>query len=61
MKYTDDELLREWEHTWSRHHGDVNVGAAIFNFTPQALDKRFYRMRAKGYQVRWHYVRDGQQ
>lgn len=50
-KYTSDELLREYVHTWSRHHGQLTLAAHILGYKPQSLERRFHRMRRKGYQV----------
>ena len=48
---TRQELLAEWLHTWPRHNGDVDLGATIFHTTPDALARRFARMRAAGIDV----------
>jgi hypothetical protein len=52
--YTPEEFLREYEHTWSRHHGHIRLAAPIFETTPMALERRLRRYRSAGYDVTFH-------
>ena len=54
LKYTPEEFLREYEHTWTRHHGHIRLAAPIFETTPIALEQRLRRYRAAGYFVTFH-------
>lgn len=48
-----EELVAEFEWTWSRHQGDVCVAAPIFDCRPDALARRLNRARQRGFAVRF--------
>lgn len=50
-RLTREELLAEWLHTWTRHGGDVCLGAPIFGMTTGALQRRFHRMKRDGFDI----------
>jgi hypothetical protein len=40
--------VNEFDVTRPRHEGVVSIAASILSMSPDALARRFYRMRAKG-------------
>jgi hypothetical protein len=52
LRMQPDEFLREYEHTWSRHRGQFDLVAEVFDTTRTAIEQRISRMRRAGYEVR---------
>jgi hypothetical protein len=46
--WTNTELVHEFHVTRPRHQGVVSIAASILSMSPDALARRFYRMRANG-------------
>jgi hypothetical protein len=51
---TVQEFVEEFKHTWPRHRGIIEIAAPIFNSSPETLERRLYRARAKGYDIEFH-------
>lgn len=53
LRMSPEEFISEWLHTYCRHNGEVVLAAPIFEVSPAALERRLFRLKSKGHDLKF--------